>query len=288
MGKEGKIKMKFQSYPIQHVELKVENLERSISFYKKVIGFSVLEKTEKEVFLTADGETSLLSLKELEHYSPKQGKTTGLYHFAILLPERVYLASILKHFLKQGIELGASDHLVSEALYLSDPDGNGIEVYADRDSSTWKWQNNEVVMDTKPLDGQNLLNELPKDEEWKGLPHKTLIGHIHLHVRNLEEAEKFYKEGLGLDIVTNYGGHALFLSFHRYHHHIGVNVWAGKDAKNPKPEHVGLKSFALFYDTKEQRDKAIERLISLGFHVKEQDDVFTAEDESGNKIKLVF
>ena len=137
---------------VGHVKIKVENLERSLKFYQEVLGFDILERTNSTAILTTDGKTSILSLEQPENVIPKQGRTTGLYHFAILLPERSDLANIVVHFVEKGIRFAASDHLVSEALYLDDPDGNGIEIYSDRDPSVWKWDSNEVAMTTIRLD----------------------------------------------------------------------------------------------------------------------------------------
>ena len=124
---------------VGHVKIKVGNLERSIKFYQNVLGFNILEQTKSSAKLTADGKTSILSLEQPENVIPKQGRTVGLYHFAILLPEKSDLANIVVHFRENGIRFAASDHLVSEALYLNDPDGNGIEIYSDRDPSRWRW-----------------------------------------------------------------------------------------------------------------------------------------------------
>src|SRR5690606_4944413 len=132
-----------------------------------------------------------------ENVQPKAGRTTGLYHFAILLPSRADLSAFLKHIIRAGVQLGASDHLVSEALYFSDPDGNGIEVYRDRPSNEWSWSNDQVKMVTDPLDGQGILME--SNKEWNGLPADTVMGHIHLHVSHLDNTEDFYVNGLGFD-----------------------------------------------------------------------------------------
>ena len=132
--------MKFHSKPntfVGHVKIKVENLDRSLKYYQEVIGFQILEQTKTTAKLTTDGKTSVLSIEQPENVVPKQGRTTGLYHFALLLPQRSDLANIVNHFKENGIRIGSSDHLVSEALYLSDPDGNGIEIYVDRDPSEW-------------------------------------------------------------------------------------------------------------------------------------------------------
>ena len=153
--------MNFHREPITFIgqaNLRVQNLERSIAFYKEVIGFKVLEQTSRYARFSADGKTTLLSVEQPDNVVPKQGRKTGLYHFALLLPKRSDLAKIVQHFLEIGLQFGSSDHLVSEALYLSDPDGNGIEIYVDRDPSEWNWRNGEVEMAVDPLNFPDLLS----------------------------------------------------------------------------------------------------------------------------------
>ncbi|GAA0423718.1 catechol 2,3-dioxygenase [Virgibacillus salarius] len=265
------------------VSIHVTNLNNSLDFYQNIIGFHILERNERKVVLTADGKTSLLTLEEPEKVLSKQVKTTGLYHFALLLPTRADLASFLMHCLQQNVQLGASDHLVSEALYLSDPDGNGIEVYSDRLSSAWEWINNQVTMATEPLEGEGLLAELKSP--WMYLPNKTVMGHIHLHVAHLEEAKQFYVEGLGFNVVSNYPG-ALFISTANYHHHIGLNIWNGEGAPAPENNSVGLKLFTLVYPDKQTLDDAIDRLKASEVKIKEENNGYLVEDPSKNLIHL--
>lgn len=270
---------------VGHVELKVQQLTRSIKFYKEIIGFQVIEQSEKTAVLSADGKTALLTIIEPENSKPKEAHRTGLYHFAILLPNRLELAKVLRHFAETNQQLGASDHVVSEALYLSDPDGNGIEVYADRPSAAWNWRNNEVIMTVDPLDAEDILSELG-DEKWEGLPAGTLIGHIHLHVSELEKTEEFYQKGLEFNTVSHLGGQALFISTGNYHHHIGLNTWAGVGAPAPSEESAGLKSFLLVFPGEETRERIIGQVEGLGHEVKKEDDGFLVNDPSGNTIKL--
>lgn len=281
--------MNFHHEPISFVgkvNLKVQNLERALTFYQEVIGFKVLEQTERTANLTADGKTVLLSIEQPDNVIPKQPRTTGLYHFALLLPSRADLGKILKHFLQNGYPLqGASDHLVSEAIYLADPDGNGIEIYADRDSSLWDWKNGEVAMETKPLDAESVLAE-GEGDSWRGLPAGTVMGHIHLHVSELPKTEEFYVKGLGFEVVTRYGGQALFISTGKYHHHIGLNTWAGIGAPKPSSNSVGLESFTILLPSEEKRDEIVVQLKSIGAAVTEEDGKFVTSDPSGNHINL--
>lgn len=272
---------------VGEVVVKVENLQRSIEFYTNVIGFKVLKQTESSVIFTADGHTPLLTIEQPKNIKAKQPRTTGLYHFALLLPSRADLGSILHHFIEKDVRLqGASDHLVSEALYLADPDGNGIEIYRDRAAEEWNWNGTEVEMASIALDAEGLLKE-GKKTEWSGLPEKTVMGHIHLHVSELKNTEQFYTEGLGFEVVTRYGAQALFISTERYHHHIGLNTWNGVGSPAPAENTVGLKWFSLKFSSEEKKLAAVERLTSLGSQVELTDGDYFVKDPSGNKIKLV-
>ncbi|MCM3664009.1 VOC family protein [Mesobacillus subterraneus] len=281
--------MNFHQPPVTfvgQVNLKVQNFERALAFYKEVIGFKVYEQTERSAKLTADGKTVLLSIEQPEDVIPKQARTAGLYHFALLLPQRSDLANIVRHFLKLGYPLqGASDHLVSEALYLADPDGNGIEIYTDRPASKWDWNDNEVVMATQALDAENLLAE-GKDESWNGLPAGTIMGHIHLHVSELANTEEFYTKGLGFEVVCRYGSQALFISSGKYHHHIGLNTWNGIGAPKPPVNSAGLESFTLVLPNEESVIATIARLKEIGASVTEEEYGVYTVDPSGNRINL--
>lgn len=270
---------------VELVELKVVDLQRSLEFYENTIGFKVLDQQANKVYLTADGKTALLSIEQPANIMPTQQKTTGLYHFALLLPTRADLGAILRHFADTNIRIGAGDHLVSEALYLNDPDGNGIEIYSDRPDSEWKWENEFVEMATLQIDAQSILAE-GASTEWNGLPAGTVMGHIHLHVAELDATKKFYT-ALGFDVMTpNYPG-ALFMGSGKYHHHIGLNTWAGVGAP-PTPENVvGLKAFSVVYPTNEELQAAITKVKSFGTDTLEEDGVVTVQDPSQNKIKLI-
>lgn len=281
--------MSFHQPPVtfvSQVNIKVQSLERSLTFYQEVIGFKVYEKTDKSAKLTADGKTVLLSLEQPSDVVPKRGRTTGLYHFALLLPDRVDLAKILKHFLQTGYPLqGASDHLVSEALYLADPDGNGIEIYTDRPASKWEWNDQHVVMATEALDAENLLAE-GMEQNWNGLPAGTVMGHIHLHVAELVKTEEFYTKGLGFEVVSRYGPQALFISSGKYHHHIGLNTWNGVGAPTPPANSVGLDSFSLVLPDETSLKETVARLKEIGAQVSEENGMSIAVDPSGNRIEL--
>ncbi|MFD1065073.1 VOC family protein [Oceanobacillus locisalsi] len=274
-----------QAMHVSDITMQVTDLQRSIAFYQDFLGFQVMERTAHKAMFSADGKKALITLEQPENVVAKQRRTTGLYHVAILLPSRIDLANFLKHLLQAGraytLQLGAADHLVSEALYFSDPDGNGIEVASDRLSSTWNWSGEFVQMSTDPLDADGLLESVTAD--WNKMPEKTLIGHIHLHVNNLREAKEFYIEGLGFQEVMAFSG-ASFLSDRGYHHHVAINTWNGTDAPIPDSNETGLHVFTIAYPTKEETEKAKQRLEALGYSVNED----MVKDPAGNQIVLSF
>lgn len=282
------INTKFHSKPntyVGHVNIKVQDLDRSLLFYQEVLGFQILEQTKKTAKLTTDGKTSVLSIEQPENVVPKQGKTTGLYHFALLLPKRSDLAEIVHHYTEIGFRYGSSDHLVSEAIYIADPDGNGIEIYIDRDPSEWSWSNGEVAMAVDPLNFEDLLSE-GKQQSWKGLPAGTVMGHIHLHVSELKKTEEFYSKGLGFEVVNRYDNQALFISTGKYHHQIALNTWAGIGAPTPPLNSVGLESFTIVLADVVARNNIITQLESIGVPVTEDNGSFVTHDPSGNRIYL--
>ncbi|MEO2076815.1 MAG: VOC family protein [Bacillus sp. (in: firmicutes)] len=270
---------------VGEVNIKVKDLERSITFYQTIIGLQVLEKAKDRAVLTANGKTPLVTLEQPEDVVAKSGRTTGLYHFAILLPARADLSVFLRHLLQTGYPLGAADHYVSEALYLDDPDGNGIEVYRDRSADEWTWKNGMVDMATEQLDAQGIL--AASDAEWKGLPSETLMGHIHLHVADLHKAEEFYTKGLGFERVATYP-QAVFLSTGKYHHHIAINSWQGVEAPPPSINSVGLKWYTLVFPDMSVREAVVKQLQQIGAPVKKEQDYYLTNDPAGNQIRLVI
>ena len=208
------------------VRLQIADLERSIDYYERVLGLRVAQRSEGAVALAAEDDAVLVELRELPGAVPvpRRGRL-GLYHFAILVPDRAALGRFVTHLAGLGVYAGMSDHLVSEALYLTDPDGLGIEVYADRPRDEWRHEAGQIAMTTEPLDVANLV-AAAGDAPWTGMPAGTVIGHVHLHVGDIDAAAAFYDAGIGFDrTVWNYPG-ALFLSAGGYHHHLGTNTWA--------------------------------------------------------------
>jgi catechol 2,3-dioxygenase len=208
------------------VRLQVSDLHESIAYYQRVLGLRVYSATTANATLGPYGaHYPLVSLQTKDGVAPARRGAFGLYHFAILLPERSALGQFAKHLLALGVRVGMADHLVSESLYLWDPDGLGIEVYADRPRSAWREQNRELLMTTEPLDLENVI-AASGEKQWEGMPTGATMGHLHLSVGNLDEAAAFYHAALGLDkMVWNYPG-ALFLAAGGYHHHLGTNVWS--------------------------------------------------------------
>jgi catechol 2,3-dioxygenase len=214
------------------VRLQVAELERSLRFYREVLGLRVVDHGPGHASLAAHGDDRVLvDLAERPGARPAgRPARLGLYHFAVLLPDRPSLARLVRHFAETRVPAGAGDHLVSEAFYLQDPDGLGIEVYADRPRSTWRRMGRELMMATDPVDVPGLL-AVAGDAPWAGMPAGTAIGHVHLHVGDVEQAAAFFGDALGFDrIVWSYPG-ALFLAAGGYHHHLGTNTWAGPGAR---------------------------------------------------------
>ncbi len=270
---------------IKEVTIKVLDMDRSVDFYTKFIGLSVLAEKTAEVVLTADGKIPLLRIIQPTDVIPKQGRTTGLYHFALLLPSREDLSGFLNHLIALNYPFGSADHIVSEAIYIDDPDGNGIEIYYDRYAEDWQWHVDQVEMATLPLKIEELIGLSRK--KWGKIPKDTIMGHIHLHVKDLEETVKFYTEGLGYDIVARYPG-AVFLSTGQYHHHIGMNIWNGVGAVKPEDNSVGMDNFVVDIEGEEVRSKLVEKLRELSDRIEifRDGDDFIVHDPSGNKILL--
>ena len=228
------------------VRLRIADLERSAAFYQQVLGLRVVQRDATRATLVAQGgDRALVELHQHPGARPArhQGRL-GLYHFAILLPERAALGRFLGHLMDLGVAPGAADHLVSEALYLYDPDGLGIEVYADRPRAAWRRVGGELMMSTDPLDMDDLLRAAA-GAPWSGMPPGTVMGHVHLQVGDLDAASAFFSGALGFDrTVWSYPG-ALFLSAGGYHHHLGANTWAGSRATPPAGDEAQLLEWTL-------------------------------------------
>jgi catechol 2,3-dioxygenase len=266
------------------VTLAVSDLQRSKDFYVRVLGFQVLRESEGSLALGA-GAAVLVRLEEKPGIrAARPGSRLGLFHVAYLLPTRGDLGRFVRHVLEMGIRPGMSDHLVSEAVYLSDPDGHGIEVYADRPRASWDLRGNEIAMDTRPLDVQSVLAD-GGDEGWTGMPEGAVIGHVHLSVDDLRRAEAFYHELLGFDkVVWSYPG-ALFLSAGGYHHHLGLNTWA-RDASVAGAEDARLLEWSIELPTRQDVADSKARLRDAGRDVTDAADGWSVEDPWGVRVRV--
>ncbi len=229
-------------WPLRRLGLKVLDIEKSIEYYTR-LGLVVVrdERANGQVGMGV-GTKELLSLRSLSGGRPRPRHTAGLYHFAILLPDEDELGSFLQHCIDVRIPVaGASDHLVSQALYLSDPEGNGIEVYADRPRANWQWNNSEVAMATNPLDIPALLK---RARPFTSFSEQTLLGHMHLNVGDLQRSQDFYAT-LGMELTAGWAGQASFLSWDGYHHHLGMNLWAGRNVARVEPGVAGLDFYEI-------------------------------------------
>ena len=268
------------------VTLRVANLERSLRFYEGILGFRSIERSDGTAILGAENGQPLLELKEVPGASPQPMRSTGLYHVAILLPSRADLGYMLMRLARAGLEIGQADHLVSEALYLSDPDGNGLEIYRDRPRESWQWSSGQVRMATDPLDLYGLMEEGRRDAvAWEVIPAGTRIGHMHLRVGDIPQAEHFYHTILGFDIIARMPS-ALFLSAGGYHHHIGLNTWQSRGARPAPQDTAGLQTFVIALPDQAALAEVRARLEAHGVPIEEQGEDVLVADPWNNQIRL--
>ncbi|EXX90193.1 glyoxalase [Paenibacillus darwinianus] len=271
------------------VKLKVSDLERSVRFYEEIVGLKTLQRTGNEVALTADGRNALVVLEEIPGaVVTKRRSTSGLYHFAILLPTRKDLGLSLRKLIEAGIHIGQSDHYVSEALYISDPDNNGIEIYRDRPREEWTYdEQGHVQMGGDPIDWDGMLREA-EGHPWNGMPEGTTIGHVHFHVADLEQSERFYCGQLGLDMMadaTVFMG-ALFVAAGGYHHHFGLNIWAGAGAPAAPNNATGIAYATMILPDRAALDAVLANLRGGGVDTVEEDGAAWITDPSGIRLRL--
>ena len=266
------------------VELTVSDLRRSLDYYRRAIGLGVRQQEDGRASLGGDSE--LLVLHEVPGAQPAP-RNTGLFHFALLVPERRDLAAWLAHAIREQVPMtGVSDHFVSEALYLRDPDGHGIEIYADRAREVWEGQ--VARMTTEPLDLENLLGELddPEQEPFEALPAGTVMGHVHLQVAEIPETVRFYRDVLGFDEMASYGSQATFLSAGGYHHHLGANTWASAGAPPPPEGSASLRLASVVLPDSESRGEVVGRVATTGQDPEETPEGPVVRDPSGNRLLL--
>lgn len=268
------------------VHLTVSELKRSLAYYQDTIGLAVLEAGAGRATLGVE-QRGLLVLVEEAGARPAHGHT-GLYHFALLVPSRVDLARWLAHAARNRVRLaGLSDHFVSEAIYLSDPDGHGIEIYRDRPREDWQGQV-AARMTTLPLDVDGLLGELddPGVEPFEGLPGGTVMGHVHLKVAAIADTVAFYRDVLGFGLMAQLGAQAAFFAAGGYHHHLGANTWESAGASPPPPGTAALRHATIVLPDDSDRDRLLGRLAQSGCELTETEAGQAVRDPSGNALVL--
>ena len=266
------------------VHLTVADLDRSVDYYRNAIGLAVMERATGRASLGAGGE-ELVRLLEEPGAAPSRGHT-GLFHLALRVPERVDLARWLAHAARAHVPLsGMSDHFVSEAVYLQDPDDHGIEIYHDRPRELWEGRVGE--MNTQVLDVQDLLGELddPQSEPFDGMPGGTDMGHVHLRVADIPATIAFYRDVVGFELMTTYGPHAAFLAAGGYHHHVGANVWQSLGAQPPPPGVAGLRLASIIVPGAIAQAVA-DRASDAGGAVRTEADGIAIWDPAGNTLLL--
>lgn len=270
------------------VHLTVADLDRSLEYYQGAIGLGALRRDGDRASLGVAGR-ELLVLVEERGARPARGHT-GLYHFALLVPERVELARWLAHAARDRVALvGLSDHFVSEALYLSDPDEHGIEIYWDRPRDVWEGGVAER-MTTQPLDVDSLLGELdgPRTEPFGGLPPGTVMGHVHLKVAAIADTVTFYRDVLGFALMAQLGPYAAFLSAGGYHHHLGANTWESAAASPPPAGAAAIRHATIVLPGAGERDRVAERIERSGRTLEGTEYGPSIQDPAGNRLVLTI
>ncbi|MDK1375609.1 MULTISPECIES: VOC family protein [unclassified Sinorhizobium] len=270
---------------VDRSHLVVQDLPMVSAWYQRILGLTPIETSAKGETLGVAGKP-LLTLTTEGNAARAPRNAPGLFHTAFLVPNRRELGHWLAHAAQHNIRLqGASDHLVSEAIYLSDPEGNGIEVYRDRPRGEWTYQpDGTVAMSTLPLDLQALYDEAPKDH-WDGLAEGTTIGHIHLQVSDIPQADAFFRDVLGLDLMARYPGASFFASG-RYHHHVAANIWNSRGASKRQSNMTGLADYTISFSDAQKLATALARLDELEIPVSKQCDVHSLVDPWGIGLKL--
>lgn len=277
------------------VRLQVADLERSLAFYADLLGFAVLARGADRAVLGVAGKGRAEGVLELFEYPgarpvPKRGRL-GLYHVAVLLPDRAALGRVFVHLTRSEVRFGGSDHDVSEALYLNDPDGLGLEIYADRPREAWRWVGGELHMSTEPLGAESLIRAAG-GVAWSGMPPGTTVGHIHLHVGDLARAAAFYEGVLGFETTTRRYPGARFLSAGGYHHHLGLNTWA-VGASPAAADEARLLEWEVVLPRAADLEALAERLKRAGCAARRTDeDASTSslrvDDPWGTTVRLLY
>ena len=270
------------------VTLTVNDLDAVARYYREAIGLRELDRTGHRIDLGVEGsERPLVRLVAAPDAPRRPPRTTGLFHLAVLVPSRAELARALRRVTGAGHRFtGASDHIVSEALYLDDPEGNGIEIYRDRPREEWSFRDGELAMATLPMDMEGVVASAPAGDSGDGMPAGTRIGHVHLQVASIPDADSFWTGAVGFDpVVRGYPG-ALFVSAGGYHHHVGLNTWASEGAPAPPPGARGLRDFEILLPDEGALEETLTGLEAAGVGVGEADAGAVVTDPSGNRAVL--
>ena len=274
---------------IENVHLRVRSLNETLSFYKDMLGFREIRREGSTVFLSAsEKKPARVVLTEQPDAKPRSRRTPGLFHTAILYPSRKELArTFVRLYEHQVVFQGFADHGVSEALYLADPEGNSVELYADRPREHWQYANGELTMITEQLDIESLVAELDgKKDEWTGMHPETRIGHVHLQVSDISKAEQFYHRTLGFSVTQRSYPGALFVSAGGYHHHLGFNVWNSRQSAPARPDALGLQSFRIRVPGQDTLDSLKKRLAETEIRVEYSDGLLRVWDSDGIGVEL--
>lgn len=267
---------------VSRVDLIVKNLNISLDFYQNSLGFSILEKTDDYVSLTANHRNELIRLYEDKSIDSRNNM--NIYHFALLVPSRKDLSKFLHHLIAKQIPIdGAADHLVSEAIYLKDPDGIGIEITCDKDDSNWVINDSNVEMDTRPFDYKGVYYETENTDIFVNLPTETVIGHLHLQVKDLNKAKDFYHSIIGFNITNEDVYNAVFMSDKNYHHHLAINSWNSHRIQNNQPK---MRAFTLNYPDCEKYIKTINKLDEAKIPYKQTNEGILLKDSENTSIYL--
>jgi catechol 2,3-dioxygenase len=267
--------------------LAVADLGRSVDFYSRVVGLRA--QTSDDGARLWAGETLLIELYEKRGAIPQPRRSTGLYHLAILVPSQADLGRVVLNIArhKQAIQ-GFGDHFVSEAMYLADPDGNGLEIYRDRPRSEWRWNGSQVVMGTENVDVDALIASVPDPSApFTGLPDGTVMGHVHLRVGDIQQAKAFYVQTLGFEAVSRFGDGALFVSAGGYHHHLGLNTWQSAGAPPPPDNAVGLLDYSIIVPAQADLQPIAERLEAGGYAFSQAPNSLSLADPWHNHLHIV-
>ncbi|MCU0513934.1 MAG: VOC family protein [Anaerolineae bacterium] len=273
------------------VTLAVSRLAQSGAFYTQIIGLTALARGHtpagEEMLTLGTGTEPLLHLVEQPGATPPPDYSTGLFHVALRLPARADLGRVLLHLARHRVPVGFGDHAVSEALYLNDPDGSGLELYYDRPREDWQWHGTQVVMGTGPVDVDGLVAAVPNPAApFGGLPAGTVVGHVHLRVGDLARAGAFYTDLVGFAAVATLPG-ALFVSAGGYHHHLGLNTWQSQHAPPPPATAAGLRDYSIHLPDSAAQQAVVTRLAAAAIPHEQYGGVVTVADPWGHRLRLV-